>query len=358
MVSSSKSIIRIAEYYKQVVVGKKSRSLIEGDIKISEWIGDFQPENLRLIPLCEDKDSILNSAQITEDFIEYEKVKDYQRVWIARSDPALNYGSLPAVILAKIAMQRLHALSERSSVDILPILGCGSTPFRGNFKPTNIRQSLAEFPSVSTFTIQSAFKYDYPEPTILKAVEEANSSQVNKPIPIDEAPLLDLFEKVSQEYSKEIQLISSIVNEFSGLIPERRKRKLHIGLFGYSRSHKGITLPRAIPFCASLYSLGLPPEILGISALSSKDLELIHSFYPGFRDELVESFSYYNQAAGSVFDNALIKRVEKAKKLIESEPCIEHNALTTQIIDGFKKKNHRSIQEHILEAGNIRGFLG
>ena len=34
-------------------------------------------------------------------------------------------------------------------------------------------------------------------------------------------------------------------------VPRRRMRKLHIGLFGYSRSIGGISLPRAISFCAA-----------------------------------------------------------------------------------------------------------
>ena len=44
---------------------------------------------------------------------------------------------------------------------------------------------------------------------------------------------------------------------------------MHIGLFGYSREIGSVRLPRAINFTAALYSVGIPPEILGLSSLSS-----------------------------------------------------------------------------------------
>ena len=51
---------------------------------------------------------------------------------------------------------------------------------------------------------------------------------------------------------------------------------MHVGLFGYGRSLGGVggvTLPRAIGFTASLYSIGVPPELLGLGSLSQSDLE-------------------------------------------------------------------------------------
>ena len=89
-------------------------------------------------------------------------------------------------------------------------------------------------------------------------------------------------------------MLSPVINEMAKYIPSRRKRKLHIGLFGYARSMDGITLPRAITFTASLYSLGLPPEILGLNALSRDDMKTVQQFYVNFEDDLRDALRFFN----------------------------------------------------------------
>ena len=109
MTTDAKEIIRIAEYYKHHVVGKQHHKL-GNEITIAEWIGEFKPENLKIIPLIEEKDAILKPEKIIEGYLEKEKVEDYQRVWLARSDPALNYGNLATVLMLKISLQKLKEL--------------------------------------------------------------------------------------------------------------------------------------------------------------------------------------------------------------------------------------------------------
>ena len=54
-------------------------------------------------------------------------------------DPAVNYGQIGAVLLNKIALWRLHLLSEETSVSVYPIIGAGSAPFRGNLRPDTVK---------------------------------------------------------------------------------------------------------------------------------------------------------------------------------------------------------------------------
>src|SRR3989338_4545096 len=169
MTTSAEELLLLSRYYRQHVVGKKHQSL--GNTKISDWIGDFQPENLRIIPLFEQKEGMLNAAKEVTTFIKEEKIKDYQRVWLARSDPALNYGSLACILIEKIALQQLALVEKNTSVDILPILGCGSAPFRGNLRPDNVKGMLEGYQSVHTLTLQSAFKYDYPVSDVEKGID-------------------------------------------------------------------------------------------------------------------------------------------------------------------------------------------
>jgi len=357
MTTDSKELIRIAEYYKHHVVGKQHHKL-GNDITIAEWIGKFQPEKLRIIPLIEEKNSILNPEKIVAPYIESQKVDDYQRVWLARSDPALNYGNLATVLMLKISLQRLQRLQEKSSIEILPILGCGSAPFRGNFKPTNIKNCMEGYPSVQTFTLQSAFKYDYNIHEVTNAIKFLNETKPSKPVAVDEKRCISIIEKLVKEYQKQVKLVVGFVNTIAPHIPSRRKRKLHIGLFGYSRKVGALKLPRAITFCAALYSYGLPPEMLGLNALSEKDIDYVKDVYANFDNDLKDSLKYFNRNNLKIFPNEIAKKAEAIAKKFNY--CIEpkHKKITSIILQDLKRKDFRLLEENITRAGFIRGFLG
>ncbi len=358
MVSSEKTLIRIAEYYKRFVFGKQTVSLIDGDVTLSEWIGRFFPERIRVMPLFETKEAMLGADKMVQKFIESQGIDDYQRVWFARSDPALNYGSLAAALIGKVAMQRIGRLEEKLSVELPVMIGAGSAPFRGNFKPTNIKNCMGGYPSVQTYTIQSAFKYDYDEDVVKRAVYDLNNSKRKKPVSVDEGRLLPIIDKVSLQYQKEIQVLAPMINRIARYVPSRRKRKLHIGLFGYSRESGGVSLPRAIKFTAALYSLGLPPEVLGLSALSSSDVEAVRSVYAHFDVDLQDSLQYLNKDNLGFFPPAVRKSVDMACGLVDFEVDSGHKKLTGIIMDGFRKEHGDALSENITKAAWIRRFLG
>ncbi len=359
MTTNAISLRRIRAYYKKFVVEKQDNSLISGDVKIREWIGEFNPKQINVIPLFEDLDSILNSAKITGEFLHGEKVGS-QRVWLARSDPALNYGSLSAVIMNKIALQRLHDLQEEVSIEILPILGTGSAPFRGNLKPTNAAHILKGYPSVQTFTIQSAFKYDFPEEQVVGAIELIESSKRGKPMLIDdEKKALEILKKVAGEYAKQVALLAPFINDFAPFIPQRRKRKLHVGLFGYSRqSGGGLKLPRAITFSSVLYSVGLPPELLGLSKLTEKDLDFLRTILVNLDNDMADSLQFLNNDNLHLFPKQVEDSVENVAKMFGFETDSKHKKATSIIVDNLKTRSISTLQENIVRAGSIRGFLG
>ena len=356
MTTDYRELLRISNYYKNHVVGKQHNRL--GDVTVAQWIGKFQPENLRLIPLIEEKDTILNADKIVEGYLKEEKVEDYQRVWLARSDPALNYGNLATVLMLKVSLQKIHDLQEKISVDLLPILGCGSAPFRGNFKPTNIKNCIQGYPSVYTYTLQSAFKYDYNINDVTKAVEFLNESKPGKPVNVDEKKCIAIIEKLMHEYRKQIKLLGDFINNISPYVPSRRKRKLHIGLYGYSRSVGDLKLPRAITFCAALYSYGLPPEILGLNVLEEKDIDYLKDIYANFENDLRDSLKYLNKDNLHIFPHEVSEKIEKISGMVKYETDTKHKKVTSIILEDFKKKDYRLLTENITRAGFIRGFLG
>ena len=357
MTTDYRELARIAEYYKRHVVGKQHHQLGK-DMTIAEWIGKFQPETLRIIPLIETKETILNPDRIVEGYLKEEKVEDYQRVWLARSDPALNYGNLATVLMLKVSFQKLQELQERMSVDILPILGCGSAPFRGNFKPTNVKNCVQGYPSVYTFTLQSAFKYDYNIKDITSAVKFLNDSKPSKPVDVDEEKCISIIEKLTKEYQRQVKLIGKLVNDMSPYVPSRRKRKLHIGLFGYSRSIGELKLPRAITFCAALYSYGLPPEILGLNALNENDVDYIKDIYANFDNDLRDSLQYMNKDNLKIFPKEIADNAESISKMIDYDADEKHKKITSIILDDFERRDYRQLSENIARAGFVRGFLG
>lgn len=358
MVTQAEDVIRIKEYYKRFVIGKKVSPIASGDVSVGDWIGDFKPEDITVTPLLEDKQSMLNVANIVEKYIHNQKIKDFQRVWFARSDPALNYSSTATVLIEKVALQRLDQLQEKISVDFYPILGSGSAPFRGNLRPNTISSILKAYPSVQTFTLQSSFRYDSPIQQVRDAVELLNTTKATKPMPVDEEAIVPIINKMEASYKKHVALLAPMINKLSLYVPTRRKRKLHVGLFGYSRHEGKLQLPRAIPFVCSLYSLGFPPEILGLDVLKDKDIDVIESAYPSFSKDYQSFMPYLNKKNLRFLPPKLHAVVEKVESLFPSEKNEEHNKVTSLIMQDLGRENFSLVRENMERAAFIRGFLG
>jgi phosphoenolpyruvate carboxylase len=358
MCTSADQIEMVRSYYERIIIGTKNTTLGTGNrTLIKDWIGDFQPESINVIPLFEDYDSFLNCAKILKDYIDGKQM-EYQRVFLARSDPALNYGSVSAVLLAKIALSKLHELEKTSSVDILPIFGVGSAPFRGNFRPDNVSNCTEEYPSVQTFTVQSSFKYDYPFRDVANAVDILNHSRRRPPRPIDEKNALRLVEKIKKEYQKQIASVADMINSIAPLIPSRRARKLHVGLFGYARSMKGITLPRAIKFTASFHSLGLPPELLGLHALSEKEFDELSTMYIKLDEDLKDAARFVNSANLKYFPKEISDGVKKVFEWVDFEEDEEYCQVTTNAMLALRKQDNDTLADEIKRAAWMRKFLG
>jgi len=267
--TSGTELLWLFNYYKRAIVGNEE-IMIDEQTKAKDWIGSFSPKNINVIPLVENYESILNVDRIIKPYIETVKPK-YLRAFIARSDPALNYGLIAALLLSKIGLSKLKRTEKETGIPIHPIIGVGSKPFRGHLSPENLDKFLEEYKGLSTVTIQSAARYDYPEEQVKEFIKTLNKKLPNNALtaiePEEEKVLLGVLQKVRQQYENVIEVFAPFVNSISAYVPARRARKLHIGLFGYSRNVAGVSLPRAITFATTLYSIGVPPEIIGAKAL-------------------------------------------------------------------------------------------
>ena len=219
----------------------------------------------------------------------------------------------------------------------------------------DVQSIIKEYPSVHTFTIQSAFKYDNPHEEVIEGIRKLRERETALPQEINEERCLEIIRKYSQEYQKQIIKLAPVINKVAMFAPRRRKRKLHIGLFGYSRSLQGITLPRAITFTAALYSVGLPPEILGLNALNREDREFMKGVYINFEDDLKDSLKFFNPDTG-----LLPKELESTVRdlPVDFQPDEEHKEITSYIVGSLRNNKTEDLREYVLRAANLRKFLG
>lgn len=274
--TSAEDLLRVREIYKKAVVKPTGEWIESCRHLLKEFIGEVKPEDVEVIPLFEDMKTLYNCGEIMRSYAKLTR-PNYLRVFIARSDPALNYGFISAVMLAKLALSECEEVAIETGIPVYPIIGAGSLPFRGHNSPQNVDGFLEEYRGVWTVTVQSAFRYD-------NSLEDARRaiSRLNALLPRDKARIFEDWEKnmlqetiskLANTYQGMIEKCMGAIDYVVELVPPRRSRKLHIGLFGYSRVISGRSAPRAIPFVAALYSLGLPPEFIGLKAIRNIEEE-------------------------------------------------------------------------------------
>ncbi|MGQ9516012.1 MAG: phosphoenolpyruvate carboxylase [Anaerolineae bacterium] len=354
MTTSHRCLDRIYLYYRDFVVGKQHRPFKPGDVTICEWIGEFKPETIHVIPLFEDMPRLLEAHTITREFMQDKKL-EYQRVFLARSDPAMNYGLISAVLLNKIALMELHRLSQDIGIPIYPIVGVGSPPFRGNLRPQTVDRVIQEYPSAHTLTVQSSFKYDHAPEEVREAVRILRERQITPPQEVDRGRCLEIINKYVVAYQEQLQVMVPAINEVAKYVPQRRRRKLHVGLYGYARGVGGVTLPRAIGFTAAMYSLGVPPEILGLDALTEDDIRFLQQVYVNFKRDLRDAVRFLNPDTPWLTP-ALRRQLEHLG--VAGNYHEEHRSLTDHIIKSVQSHHVEHMEDYILRAAYVRRFLG
>jgi phosphoenolpyruvate carboxylase len=360
MTTNEMELNRIWHFYRSFVCGKADEYVIPGDLKLREWIGDFLPPEINVIPLIEDKESMLRADHIVENYVKDKKL-DYQRVMLARSDPAMTYGSASAVLLLKVTLSRLHRLEKRLGLPLYPIVGLGSAPFRGNFKPTTVRSRITSYSSVQTFTIQSAFKFDYPEELVRRAIADLKARKRGEPTPIeDEEGVLRIVEKISTTFARQVTRLAPLINTVAKFVPSRRKRRMHVGLFGYARSLGGVHLPRAISFCAAFYSLGVPPELLGLADLTPSDLKLLRKNYPNFDADLMDAMVFLDEKSFDMLPKAIVSDLKRTLRLlkVDAPQNLIHQSLVEAVRKQLPSNSAPVLTELISQAARERRYLG
>ena len=356
MTTSARCINRIYHYYADHIVGRQHTSFGDDDITIAEWIGQFRPEHVATSSRCWRTCRPCCARQISLRSISATKTSPTSGCSLARSDTAMNYGLVSAALSNKIALAGLGELSARTGVRLHPILGMGSAPFRGGLSPVTAERVGREYPSVVTFSIQSAFKFDYPADQVKSACDHLKERAIGVPTPVDVERALPIIERYSEAYRQRIVELAPHINRMAKYVPARRARKLHIGLFGYALGELGdVTLPRAISFTCSLYSLGLPPELIGFDALTDSDLALVHEVYPSFEAKISEALCF-TDFDGPLMTDSLRNALDHAG--FDYSANTGHLDLVRKMQQALRDEATTQLSELVAQAALIRRFLG
>ncbi|MFT7183871.1 MAG: phosphoenolpyruvate carboxylase [Oceanicoccus sp.] len=343
---------------------------------------DFGEGYIHIVPLIESVDDFYNSATVLNDFIrlheeEFGYKPPYLRPFIARSDPALNAGFVPAMLGARLALREFYRVGKEHDLEVFPIIGTGSLPFRGGINPDNIKASLKQYEGVKTVSIQSAYRYDYPMDQVKESLEYIREQFENpKPVEFSDEEFEGIYEICNifaDFYRPTIEVYAERINAMSKLIPSRRERVQHIGLFGYGREVGKVSLPRAIKFTASCYSMGVPPEFIGTGRALRKvkelgKMDLLRKHFSTIEHELKHAGKFLNKEnlaawaeteswAADILDD--VKGCEEVLG-IELGPVKDRHLLHKNLTASIKLKQSMGLdmEDDVLEAAILRKSLG
>lgn len=337
-------------------------------------------------PLVEDVPSLLNIHKILRPYwtslLKEEPTAKTrgQRLFLARSDPALNAGLVPAVLAIKVALSTARSIGDDLGMPVYPVLGTGSLPFRGSVNPEYVDTFLEQYAGVRTYSIQSAFRYDYPRASVEKALRHIKQVAPKKRVQVltdkEKKQIVQVSALFSDIWRPTIESIAPLINQVAGYIPPRRERLQHIGLFGYSRGVGKVRLPRAIGFTAALYSVGVPPEFISlgrglVKAAETGLLETIEQFYPALRADLTHAGKYLNRenlrllAKKSSAFREIERDTDAIEKILEiplgpTKPHhLLHRNLTSSVYQRLTNKDtQEKITRDIVEAAVLRKSIG
>ena len=294
-------------------------------------------------------------------------------------------------------------------------------PFRGHLTEENLESINETYAGIRTFTIQLGLRYDHGEnetKDVVNSLKGIIGKRVKREFTFEDIELMKEFIGIfTKNYMRTFLKIINTVEIISKYIPENRDRlsstktgleyireianmvelsdlvkdqKLKEELIGINTDIQ-CTVPRAISFTSAMYTLGAPPEFIGIvrglkeveEKYGSEGIQKLLCYYPQLKKDLVFACKYVNVkiSKGIIEETARLEYQEDfdlACKILNiqkedaeiNEDEFYHTLLKSirPIIlhligkqkdlfdDGDEEK--KILNEWIVKMGKIRGSLG
>lgn len=414
MVETAQDIIDVYHRVKSVVeLGNKNFSI------------KFDENSINVIPLLEDASTLIDVDKLLDEYVDELNKEGYTpkyiRYMIGRSDSALSYGIISSVLSVALSLYKSQKWSLEKGIEIYPIMGCGTLPFRGQLTNENREKFLKTYAGVRTSTIQSALRYDHELDKAKDLIgyinENASKNEREDYSKEDIELMLNMMGIATKHYLKAFTNIIEVVSNVALLLPKNRDRLAasRKGL-SYSRefvdlkkfaefvvdqniknelldidTNVNVSIPRAITFTAAMYTIGMPPELIGTGKAlyeikekyGQEGIEKLLRFYPQLKEDMLFALKYANPAILKRFVSDEIRQdfkneIALINELLELNFDLDenieneyyHTLLKTarpmilhilgkedQILDN-NSQEYSIVKELITKMGVIRGGLG
>ncbi|OGX25002.1 MAG: phosphoenolpyruvate carboxylase, partial [Omnitrophica WOR_2 bacterium RIFCSPHIGHO2_02_FULL_48_11] len=375
-------ILPMTERAEQLMYIQKSfQKLAHFKCKVFDHRTGTNTDHVEIIPLIEGVKDQIHVKALLSRYLALHKKSFHRkpgslRPFLGRSDPALLDGHVASVLANKVALSEIYAFGKANGISVYPIIGAGSLIFRGGLSPARVRRFVAEYRGVRTVTIQSAFRYDYPLREVKTAIRYLHryvpKSRVQSIDKEDYPSVCKILEIFSRTYRSTVSELIKDMEPLFGAVPQRRERRQHTGLMAYQRHIGKAPLPRTITFAAAWYSLGIPPEFIGLGraldTLNAREVKLLKKYYVHFKQDICEAGRYINRENVRILakrDRAwrLIEEdIERAEKFLgvrfgpKTKMELLHARLASQLLK--HRTNKKEMARLITETGMLRKSLG